>query len=601
MVFNYKSIDPWPILSNPHEGGKGNTNNLVSSTCKYICKKDSLGDGHFSTVKECINRQTNDIFAMKLVRKDLLVNKIRLIQREVGILRYLRQEVVRLEQEPETDNKQGKTDFFRNTAIFEGHHHILQLFDFFETKDHIVLVTQLCNKRDLYDVIIESGKLDLERQVKPYTACLLSALQFLHDQGIVHRDIKAENILFRKKDVAKVDKFTENINPHHLLNSKYDLASHDLIIADFGLATTISNVVDLREYVGTISYISPQIVRCKGAGESCEPYDYKVDIWALGVLSYFMGFGYMPFDCETDKETLDCIATGDYYLEETDTPPGTEDELFISFLKQTFIVNSKERPSVHQLACHPFVSKFFATINGSYDNKIPLYNNENISTGNINNSSNNTSNLNNTLGLTSKSKRCKSSTSLRRLGSPSRTSSIYHTGATNFTSSSSNNSSTTSIKDMATSRKRHDQEMEKISKIRDTLKRTLSMKALSQGEPLSNKNLHSTFKIGPGLPDKYLMNGVYSVTPESSSNFNTSPELSRTSSQLMIIPGTSTTVSTSNGSVMDNDNNKNALMNSFGNVVTPSLTVTPTAATSVTNGNSINANPKLHETPKFII
>lgn len=101
--------------------------------------------------------------------------------------------------------------------------------------------------------------------------------------------------------------------------------AHDLVLADFGLAAeyNTSKVNSLKEFVGTISYIAPEIVKCKGVGEmtpdqvgKLDKYGCPVDIWALGVLTYFMAFGYTPFDCTTDDETLECISKCDYYVDE---------------------------------------------------------------------------------------------------------------------------------------------------------------------------------------------------------------------------------------------------------------------------------------------
>lgn len=366
--------------------------------CKYITKGDPLGDGHFSTVKQCMNIHTKDFYAMKLIRKDIIKDKLQLIRREFRLLKYLSQQIRFLEHaelhsnnnsnssssgnnnksNSSTSNSTDNNDNFYCVDTFQGHHHILQLFDYFETTANIVLITQLCKKDDLYEKIITSSHLDLSKQVVPYTACLISVLDFLHSQGVIHRDIKAENILFRLNKSAlhtnlsdpspsssslAITATTDNTND-------YDLSAHDLILGDFGLAldTQHNNLsdMDLKEYVGTISYIAPEVVRCKGISlltvqeiQSIRPYDSKIDIWALGVLVYFMATGYTPFDCETDEETLQCISNCDYYIDDTlANDPEYKD--FWNFIQCCFIKDSNRRRSARTLKSHPFIKDFFA-------------------------------------------------------------------------------------------------------------------------------------------------------------------------------------------------------------------------------------------------
>lgn len=453
----------------------------LKETCKYVTKNSQLGDGQFSVVKECMNVQTRDRYAMKLVHKNTIKGKLWLIQREVTLLKKVSNRIRQLEHAHSTT---------RDT--FEGHHHVLQLFDFFETPKNIVLVTQLCSSGDLYDKVIQAGSLDVASQVKPYTACLLSALDFLHENGVVHRDIKSENVLFRLRvrgDEEKPAKF-----------ANYDHTAHDLILADFGLATELTARDDeLREYVGTLSYIAPEIVRCKGIeklppseGRCVPPYGTSVDIWALGVLSYFMMTGYMPFDCETDDETRKCIKDGDYYIdEELHSDPKPEVQHFWNFILSCFTVDSSKRPLAKDLKSHPFVREYFHRTGNqeSFPGDMQM-------------------------------KRSRSSSSIHSIGPPSRStssSSIISLGRVDSRPVSRVNS-----------RERN------LNKIRETLKKTLSMTSISRSTDFnshsSENKVFSTFKLDPQPPTNCLMNGCFSLTPESRSNFNTSPALSRNNS-----------------------------------------------------------------------
>lgn len=479
---------PWPALDKSDGTAK----------CKYVTRGTMLGDGHFSVVKECMNIYTKDMYALKLVHKTMIRGKLQLIQREVKLLRMVSDKIRQLEKKN-----------FRTFDVFEGHHHVLQLFDFFETSESIALVTQLCDKGDLYERIIEKGSLDLDLQVKPYCACLLSVLEFLHFNGVVHRDLKAENVLFR----LRVNK---NEPEEHHGNFKYDLKAHDVILADFGLATQIdpeNGSTTLKEFVGTTSYIAPEIVRCKGVGtmsdkeiQGLEKYGCPVDIWALGVLTYFMALGYTPFDCDTDEETLECIKKIDYYIdEEMRADPKMKD--FWSFLQWCFVENPKERPSATMLKHHPFVKDFFLTSAADDDS----------------------------IAVPQLMRRSGSTSSLHSLKQPTRSASsstlallsLNNNTSPSATVQNSKSGTPLYLDPRASSRERS------LKQIRDTLKKTLSMTSLKNtNHSLSTveSKLNSTFVLEPKPPVNSLMNGCFSTTPESRSNFSTPRSLSRQSS-----------------------------------------------------------------------
>ena len=101
---------------------------------------------------------------------------------------------------------------------------------------------------------------------------LLLALQYLHSYGIAHRDLKPENILM-------VDGTAES----------------DVKIADFGLSKIIAPEEKSIEPFGTLSYVAPEVLKQ-------EPYDKRVDLWSLGVISYLLISSTMPFDSDNNSE-----------------------------------------------------------------------------------------------------------------------------------------------------------------------------------------------------------------------------------------------------------------------------------------------------------
>lgn len=113
---------------------------------------------------------------------------------------------------------------------------------------------------------------------------VLSALVYLHENGIVHRDIKAENVLFGNK---------EKDSPLKLI--------------DFGVSTKFkatSTTEKMKETLGTPYYIAPEVL--------LQNYDNKCDVWSCGVLMYVLLCGYPPFNGDDDDEILEAVKVGDF-------------------------------------------------------------------------------------------------------------------------------------------------------------------------------------------------------------------------------------------------------------------------------------------------
>eukprot|EP00930_Biecheleria_cincta_P080283 TRINITY_DN68458_c0_g1_i1.p1 TRINITY_DN68458_c0_g1~~TRINITY_DN68458_c0_g1_i1.p1 ORF type:complete len:205 (-),score=25.10 TRINITY_DN68458_c0_g1_i1:37-651(-) len=116
---------------------------------------------------------------------------------------------------------------------------------------------------------------------------LLSALQFLHDQLIVHRDVKCENLLLQHRDVA--------------------LEINTCKLCDFGFAARVPVGGSLRDLMGSPETAAPELIRRM-------PYSMPVDLWGAGVLLYIGLSGDMPFFADSTQEVLKKVKVGDYSL-----------------------------------------------------------------------------------------------------------------------------------------------------------------------------------------------------------------------------------------------------------------------------------------------
>ncbi|XP_045196682.2 hormonally up-regulated neu tumor-associated kinase homolog isoform X2 [Mercenaria mercenaria] len=232
-----KVIDvPKDILRNfPHSKKVGNY--LLGNT---------LGEGSFAKVKEALHIPTGERVAVKIIdkkksREDSYVRKN--LRREGKILQMIR------------------------------HTNILHLLEIMETQNSYYLVTELCRGGDLMDYISQKRKLP-ENEVKKYIRQIISAVDYLHRLGILHRDLKIENLL--------LDEFK------------------DMKIIDFGLSNSVK-VVDTKDgpkvqefcvtQCGSPAYAAPELLGRK-------KYGPQVDIWSIGVNMYAMLTGNLPFTVE---------------------------------------------------------------------------------------------------------------------------------------------------------------------------------------------------------------------------------------------------------------------------------------------------------------
>uniref|UniRef100_A0A673HYZ0 non-specific serine/threonine protein kinase n=1 Tax=Sinocyclocheilus rhinocerous TaxID=307959 RepID=A0A673HYZ0_9TELE len=160
-----------------------------------------------------------------------------------------------------------------------AHPHIISIDEVFENKEKIVIVMEYASKGDLYDYICDKPHIS-ESQARHFFRQIVSAVHYCHRNGIVHRDLKLENILL-----------DDNCN---------------IKIADFGLSNLYQGDKFLQTYCGSPLYASPEIVNGR-------PYrGPEVDSWSLGVLLYTLVHGAMPFDGQDHKNLVQQISTGNY-------------------------------------------------------------------------------------------------------------------------------------------------------------------------------------------------------------------------------------------------------------------------------------------------
>merc|ERR1712048_1180042 len=147
---------------------------------------------------------------------------------------------------------------------------------------------ELCSGGELFDRIV-NAKCFPERCAASAMQQILRAVYYMHESGIVHRDLKLDNFLL--PDKGPIDK---NV----------------IKIIDFGLSTHWSPGQILKSKVGTPYYVAPQVL----AGA----YDNLCDVWSCGVIMYILLCGSAPFTGQTDRQIFRKVRAGEVYFQDSD-------------------------------------------------------------------------------------------------------------------------------------------------------------------------------------------------------------------------------------------------------------------------------------------
>merc|ERR1719499_145507 len=206
------------------------------------------------------------------------------------------------------------------------HPNCVRLLEIFDTKNRLYLVQEICKGGELFDAITKSKEgAFTEERAAGVVRQVASALQYLHDQGIAHRDLKPENILY------------------------YDKAQTIIKLMDFGLARVLdSNDVTLMTRCGTLHYVAPEVLSKQ------QGYNNKCDIWSLGVVTYVLLCGYLPFYQEDRTMTAKLIRLGRYEYDPEEWSVITDEAKdLIDHMLQKDIT---QRYTAEQVLKHPWIT-----------------------------------------------------------------------------------------------------------------------------------------------------------------------------------------------------------------------------------------------------
>ncbi|KRY34566.1 Serine/threonine-protein kinase H1 -like protein [Trichinella spiralis] len=183
--------------------------------------------------------------------------------------------------------KRGTGSFENELLILSRvrNHNVIQLIEVFRTSNRVYVVLELANGGELYDRITRKGCFTEAESIFAVRQ-ILQGVAYLHRVGVTHRDLKPENLLYATCS-----------------------ADSKLMITDFGLAHLQQSAGEtlMVDPCGTPEYIAPEIL-------TRLPYTNKVDLWAVGVITYILLSGIMPFDDENRTALYRQILRGKYYF-----------------------------------------------------------------------------------------------------------------------------------------------------------------------------------------------------------------------------------------------------------------------------------------------
>lgn len=255
----------------------------------------TLGAGAFSEVKLCNHLPTGQKRALKIIHKSGLSEHhadTKLLLKEIQVLKSL------------------------------DHPSILRCYEILEDRRHFYIATEYCEGGELFQMILEKGKLT-EADTAEIMFQLLSAVTYCHENRVIHRDLKPENILLEEKE-----------------------GGLSIRVADFGSSCLLDPRERTKGCYGSAYYIAPEVLK----GE----YNEKCDEWSCGVIMYILLTGTPPYFGNSDREILRQVKNQPIQVS---VIPGISKEA-CDLLSRLLQRKPRKRIDAKVAVNHPWINKF---------------------------------------------------------------------------------------------------------------------------------------------------------------------------------------------------------------------------------------------------
>ncbi|EJD74527.1 CAMK/MLCK protein kinase [Loa loa] len=258
---------------------------------KYIlCEK--IGIGAYGTIYRAIERATGKNWAAKMIKISPDMKKD-VIMHEVEIMNELH------------------------------HEKLLNLHEVFDMDKGMCLIEEFISGGDLHDKIIRDEALMSEDEARTFIRQILQGIQYMHNKGIVHLDLKLENIMLTSNE------------------------SNDIKIIDFGLAQKLDANESPTLLFCTAEFCSPEVINKESVGLSA-------DMWAVGVITYSLLSGLSPFAGTTNQEIMANVSSCDWNFR--DVVWEEVSNLAKDFIAKLVVKNKSERMTVTEALAHPWIT-----------------------------------------------------------------------------------------------------------------------------------------------------------------------------------------------------------------------------------------------------
>ncbi|KAG5647644.1 hypothetical protein DXG03_008997 [Asterophora parasitica] len=291
------------------------------ATFKWV-RGELIGRGTYGRVYLALNATTGEMIAVKQVETPRTASD-KNDSRQVTVVQALKME--------------------SETLKDLDHPNIVQYLGFEETPDNLSIFLEYVPGGSIGSCLLKHGKFD-ENVTKSFTSQILAGLEYLHSKGILHRDLKADNILVEMSGVCKISDFG--------ISKRTDDAS--------GGAFTAMQ--------GTVFWMAPEVINTQKKG-----YNFKIDIWSVGCVVLEMWAGMRPWMGDEAVAVMFKVRfiharpsirpSGTkvrFQLYQSKLPPPVPEDVVLSeladdFRRKCFAINPEERPTAAELRKHPYL------------------------------------------------------------------------------------------------------------------------------------------------------------------------------------------------------------------------------------------------------